>query len=498
MTAEAWLEKETHYRANTYLYLRFYQGDSKSEIEILAELNKIKAKVKEELLSILYPDVENAVDSAVYEYRLPRRLTPGLSAWSLARNSINFGVFNPLEADVAVDNPALEDKIPSTRIRGPLDPSQILASDSSELSDPPSNLSDFDGIFDVATHKARPPNRISPSALDLSHTSVGDSSELSDPPSDLESPVEPAGHSCTADSDRNEYDGKRSESSDSGDEHPPARTAPPSTRTNHTITLRSGRMLPLPNENEPTGQHLNEFETAVFEDGKWYVVFEKTWISAVTTFRYRQVDELPTYDLNAEIPELAEGEKDAYIQHPGGLPTISKLNEGHWEQVEDNGALGVWHRIHDPSQAREIQDAEPKLIMRKFHRLTHCYLDLYKMGDTWEAWEPRVAEFNMNDLIKVRRYSRWVQQLMKKHHFEYQGRLNANLQWTETEIEAFRRHFNELINSKGVVEALLHPDWKHILSKVNNAREEKKRQKKRRLSCANCNLSPRRSSATST
>lgn len=222
----------------------------------------------------------------------------------------------------------------------------------------------------------------------------------------------------------------------------------------------------------PTRQSPRDHEHFKEIDGKWYVIFEKEVIGSDGKKRiYRQVDELPIFNPDAPAIKIPDNEKDSEIDHPGKLPTFNKYDDGLWELKEETEACGKWRRIYDDQSKhkhRQNTKAEPLFVARKFHRQTKAYLDQYKLGQSWDDWSRNAGKFDINDVQLCRDYNRWIQQVMDRADYRYKKR-RVRPCWSREEITALRRHFNDLINSSGVVIAHLFPNWKEAIRKVNEA-----------------------------
>ncbi|KAF2675704.1 hypothetical protein K458DRAFT_425276 [Lentithecium fluviatile CBS 122367] len=115
--------------------------------------------------------------------------------------------------------------------------------------------------------------------------------------------------------------------------------------------------------------------------------------------------------------------------------------------------------------------AELKLIARKFHRMTGAYLEQYKMGKSWLAWERKVETFDINNPDDVKNYNRWINQLCDKFDHRHHKR-PARPCWTEEEIAVLRGHFNDLIDEKGLIVAHDFSNWEQVRDKVANVGTE--------------------------
>jgi hypothetical protein len=109
--------------------------------------------------------------------------------------------------------------------------------------------------------------------------------------------------------------------------------------------------------------------------------------------------------------------------------------------------------------------AEPKFIARKYHRQTGAYLELYKMGRSWEDWQRKVETFDINNRIHVQAYNKWIGNVCEQ--FDHQpDKLPSRPRWTSDEIRVLRAHFNDIIEKQGLIAAYKPLDWKQMHKKI--------------------------------
>ncbi|KAF2468649.1 uncharacterized protein BDR25DRAFT_316099 [Lindgomyces ingoldianus] len=215
----------------------------------------------------------------------------------------------------------------------------------------------------------------------------------------------------------------------------------------------------------PSCHSPSEYET--FEPsnelpGRYNVRFKMTLANGRTI---EHLDLLPEMDMEA-------GEEDGSYFLPCNehiIPTVSKNDESLW--VKDPSVPewpGVYHRH---TKKRGVLTAKPHFIMRKFTYPTNVYDQQYKYGMSWESFgdDKHVGGFDINNRKHVHHYNRWIGQIRARNDRNYVKR-DIRKCWHDQELIALRKHCNDEIESRGLIDWYNNINLAKVTRLVNEAR----------------------------
>ncbi|KAF2706300.1 hypothetical protein K504DRAFT_448004 [Pleomassaria siparia CBS 279.74] len=193
---------------------------------------------------------------------------------------------------------------------------------------------------------------------------------------------------------------------------------------------------------------------------------------------YELVDELPNFDPNAQV-SIPVGEKPTRIGgNPRSVPPIVKSDPGIWvpKQFDPLRAGGTYVRQYPPGArpkglAYAKIETEPIFVIRKFDRRTGEYQKRFIYGLSWESWDQRVQNFDINNAENRRSFERWLRQLLERWDQRYHKR-TARETWKAWEIIELRQYFNDFIEDHGLIMAYFNPKWDVIVDRINALRQQ--------------------------